>query len=158
MSASFTPGIDFFVVSRVSVGVAIPLTYSHSTGIDPSNGATIENTYTGGGAELRVGVDIPCASWLSIYPRAYTSFTSESYDERSSAPTAGGFNAGAKNGYGDKVVQVGLYVPVLVHVAPHAFVGFGPTVARDLAHSIDSSNVEIPSTAFGAGLTVGGWL
>jgi hypothetical protein len=55
---------------------------------------------------------------------------------------------------------VSLYAPILLHVAPHLFVGFGPTFSHSFAHSIANgaaSSASAESTSIGAGLTVGGY-
>jgi len=49
-------------------------------------------------------------------------------------------------------------IPLLVHVAPHLFVGFGPWLAQDLVRTVtyaDTSTLQNPSTRFGASVLVG---
>lgn len=56
------------------------------------------------------------------------------------------------------VVTVGLYAPLLVHFAPHAFAGFGPLVAHEALHTVDGRLGGVLATRIGASLVVGGWL
>ena len=53
-----------------------------------------------------------------------------------------------------------LYAPLLVHVARHLFIGFGPDVAHDLTHSYAYPNGSTQNhmTTLGAELEVGGCL
>ena len=53
------------------------------------------------------------------------------------------------------------YLPLLVHVAPHVLVGFGPRVAHDLTRSFSypgGATEQHPETTVGAGFVLGGWL
>ena len=53
-----------------------------------------------------------------------------------------------------------LYVPLLVHPAPHFFVGLGPFVTHDVDHEYTAQNGgkgKNEGTTVGAALTVGGW-
>jgi hypothetical protein len=54
-----------------------------------------------------------------------------------------------------------LRVPLLVHVAPHLFVGFGPTLEYDFQRNVTDGDLparDNPRTTVGLALTVGGWL
>ena len=150
VAVSFAPGFDYFVVNHVALGVAVQAAYENSTGLDGS--ATVHASTTSFSAIPRVAVDVPLASWLSLYPRATLFFGYQSQDETERAST----NASTQDFAG-----VGLYVPVLLHVAPHLFVGFGPNVSHELTHSYtfqDGTEQQVRATTFGAALTVGGWL
>ena len=135
--ASFTPAIDYFVARHFSIGLAGSGYYAHASykGGDPSNTTSF-------GLGPRVGVDVPLARGLSLYPRANIFFSHEATDRTSGLSTAS-----------DTVVALGIYAPLLVHVATHAFVGFGPYLAQDVSRT--GNNV---ATRVGAALVVGGWL
>jgi hypothetical protein len=114
-------------------------------------GATVTNETFGIGIAPRAGIDITVSSSLSLYPRASLSLGYGGYDEKS---------AGNENKTTDPYVSVGLYAPLLAHLAPHWFVGFGPTIAHDLTHPYSYPLVTYQNrqTTFGAALSVGGWL
>jgi hypothetical protein len=150
-STSFTiaPGIDYFVTNRVSLGIAFAIRSSHTSGIDATSQLPVTDDVVSGGAMLRLGVDIPISRWFSLYPRGGFSAGVVSYDERTN---------NSQNKYTENFVSVGVYAPLLLHVAPHAFVGFGPQVTRDLGRVIQHTSIENRTTSAGAGLIVGGWI
>jgi hypothetical protein len=134
-TVALAPGADYFIVNHVSLGATLSFTLatSGSSGEDtipavPANGSTIA-------IGPRVGLEIPVASNVSIYPRAFVVFGSQDVGH-----SGHGFSS------------VGLYAPALVHVAEHFFTGFGPYVERDL------TRVGENATRVGASLVVGGWL
>ena len=137
--ASFTPAIDYFVARHFSIGLAGSGYYAHASykGGDPTNTTSF-------GLGPRVGVDVPLARGLSLYPRANIFFSHEATDRTSGL---------ALSTVSDTVVALGIYAPLLVHVATHAFVGFGPYLAQDVSRT--GNNV---ATRVGAALVVGGWL
>jgi hypothetical protein len=55
-------------------------------------------------------------------------------------------------------VWLGLSSPVLVHLAPHFFVGLGPNVTQDLSRSYTygTASVQYRQTNIGAGTILGG--
>jgi len=146
---TIAPGIDYFVVNHFSVGGAFSVRSGHITGINPSAGYPVSDDVASVGGTLRFGVDLPMSTWLSFYPRGSISAGVVRYDEKSS---------NGENSYSVNVISVGLYAPMLLHLAPHAFVGFGPSVARDLDSAIPHSRIESRSTSAGASLVVGGWI
>jgi hypothetical protein len=146
---TLAPGIDYFVTRHFSVGAACAIRSAQVTGIDPSNRLPVSADMTGASALLRVGFDVPIATWLSFYPRASLSLGVDAYDQKS---------GDTENKYTENVLSLGVYAPLLVHVAPHAFLGFGPSVAQDLERANQRTNSEDRSTSAGAGLIVGGWI
>jgi hypothetical protein len=60
--------------------------------------------------------------------------------------------------YGEAYTYVGVYAPLLIHVAQHFFVGVGPSVTHDLHRAVDSTQYSNLATTFGASFVVGGWL
>jgi hypothetical protein len=147
-SYSVRPAADYFVVDHFSIGLAAMATRSS----DASNAAaavTVEQATTTLGAAATLGYDQPLASWLSVYPRASLGFahttvdTTTKIDETTSALTS---------------VTVALYVPLLVHVASHAFLGFGPSLSHDVVNRFENSKTDNLRTTLGGHLVVGGWL
>ena len=126
---SATPGVDYFVIDHLSVGLAVTFSYEAARGIDQ----------TGGAVAPRIGYDVGLARGLSLYPHLSTSIAT--------------YHVSGGNADAEALVFAGnLYAPFLVHVG-HAFVGFGPFLSRELVHT--KGNV---ATSYGADLVVGGWL
>lgn len=146
---TFAPGIDYFVMRHLSVGAALAIRWSANSGIDASNRLSVTEDLTEASGMLRVGVDFPLATWLSLYPRANLSLGIAAYDEKSGA---------SENKFTANVISVGLYAPLLLHMAPHAFVGFGPVVAHDLVRAYQGSGAQNRTTSAGASMMVGGWI
>ena len=89
-----------------------------------------------------LGYDIPISSRFSFYPRAWL-----------------GFGALASTGVTALRVYVSAFLPILFHVAPHFFVGFGPSITRDLVDKDPTRTSDNnPGTNVGGLLTVGGFL
>jgi hypothetical protein len=147
------PGLDFFVVAHLSVGISLLGTYDSGTGIDSTTTRPVSYSTHSLSAAPRIGVDIPLGKYASLWPAASIGFGLESYSES---------EATSSNDSNETYVWVGLYAPVLVHLAPHFYVGFGPSVSADLSRSITypqpSPSMQNRSANVGAGLTVGGVL
>ena len=151
-SESVLPGAEYFVVRDVSVGANV---YANAS--QTSNGPSYSANTASFGAAAHLGVNIPLGSAFSLYPRAYVGYG------HGSASSALRNTAGQELAGSDSFNEswVALDVPLLVHPAPHFFVGFGPRVNRDLYQQYDYPNAPSashPATSFGAGLLVGGWL
>ncbi|HEY1816019.1 MAG TPA: hypothetical protein VGG74_26910 [Kofleriaceae bacterium] len=147
------PGVDFFVLEHLSVGISLLGTYNSGTGIDSTTGGPVSYSTHSFSAAPRVGVDIPLGTYTSLWPTASMGFGLESYSESETT---------SSNDENETYVWVALYAPVLVHLAPHFYVGFGPSVSTDLSRSItypgSSASTQNRSTNVGAGFTVGGVL
>jgi hypothetical protein len=131
---TFAPGADWFVADHLSIGGAFALTK-----ISDSEDVTVTraNDYFAAAIGPRVGVEMTLSSSLSLYPRASV-FVG---DEES-------------GGTGGTLLYFSLYAPLLLHIADHFFVGFGPYVSRDFVR-YGTNNEEF---RVGANLLVGGWL
>jgi hypothetical protein len=154
-----TVGADYFFVDRVSFGGAASGSYSSNSGIDPTTRSQVTSSSTGGSVLVRLGVDIPMGKLVSFWPRASLGTSSRTIHENESG--------GGATTEVDNPVFVGLYAPLLVHPSPHFFVGFGPSVSRDLSHPVVVFDPNVAttgptqqntSTTVGVGLVVGGWL
>ena len=147
-SYSVSPAVDYFFANHFSVGLAAAAAHSSVESPAVAPATTRQDSTAFSGAAV-LGFDQPLASWLSVYPRAsvavgHTSFsTTRALDAANSATTN---------------VTVALYVPLLVHVATHAFVGFGPSVTHDLMNRFDQNDVSNLRTTVGGHLVIGGWL
>lgn len=136
----FAPGVDYFLARHFSAGLSGSTYYRHQ-----GRGAAPAADTTAFGVAPRLGGNLPLASWLSLYARGSVSFAHETTE-------------GASGARGATVVAVELYAPLLVHVATHAFVGFGPYLSHGLSRSVDRSPGNNTATRVGAALLVGGWL
>ncbi len=100
----------------------------------------------------RFGVELPLGSRFSFYPRAYLGIGH--YDEDLT-------DQDKEEHVTTDTIYVGIYAPVLVHLASHAFAGFGPFVNRDATASsnfVGGGSEANPGTRAGASALVGGWL
>ena len=144
VSSSGWVGVDHFVAQHVSIGVGAGVSYARSDG-----GSTTRESWSVYLAP-RVGYDIPISPRFSFYPRAALGFGVDSYNLESGV---------AQNASTTLLIYVGAYAPILWHAAPHFFVGFGPSISRDLVNKDPSyPSTSNLSTTVGAALTVGGWL
>ena len=146
--------IDYFVIDHVSLGVGANIASSYARGIDPTTSVPVTSSYNDVSFAPRLGLDLPLGSAFSIYPQFELAVGHAVYDETS---------AGSEDKYAEDTVSVSLFVPFLVHPAPHVFIGFGPTAYHDLSNSVSYPEPLAPSvqnreTTFGLGTILGGWL
>jgi hypothetical protein len=150
-SATFSPGFDYFVSDHFSMGIGVTASYGSASGTDPTTGGAVSSSRTGFGIAPRIGANVPIGASLSFYPRVSLGYGYSKDTETSSA---------GQNSPSEEYGWFGLYAPLLVHAAPHFYVGFGPSATTDISHSFayPGGSVSNKGTSFGAGLTVGGWL
>jgi hypothetical protein len=139
------PAADYFVIQGLSVGGQI--SYRHDHG---SSGGTAQDALTGStdvdtfGIGPRIGYNIPIGDLFSFWPKLALIFTDE-----------------ATKGASGNSFDVQLYAPLLLHLAPHFFVGLGPQIQTDLAVSanVGGQPVKDPpkTTSYGLYFTIGGW-
>ena len=147
--------LDYFVIDHVSVGFATTFSTAYSRGIDPTTGAVINSSTGGVTFAPRLGADVPLGASFSIYPQFELGIGHQTYDET---------GEGSGDQYVDDTVSVDLYVPLLVHPAPHVFIGFGPSVYHQVSSAVTyPADPLVPAvqnreTTVGARLVVGGWL
>jgi hypothetical protein len=148
-SFAVEPGLDYFVIDHVSLGFVVGGTYSRGTGGDPLTG--LSSSGEGGGWYIgpRVGVDLPLGNVVSFWPQVTVEAGTSVEDAKE-----GSF----ENNYSIVEAWASVYAPLLVHVAPHLFVGFGPWFAQDMVRTVtyaNASTLQDPSTRFGASVLVG---
>lgn len=138
---SIAGGFDWFVADAQSLGASA--FYRNSSHVVEFYGDT-EDVHAIG-ISGRYGVALPCFSWLSVYPRLSLQYSVEDgrYDQTGESHS--------------KIITLSFFVPALVHLAPHFFVGLGPSVSNDLMHT-EQRGEDVRRTAFGAGTLIGGWL
>ena len=147
--------VDYFAAPHVSIGGALSLTGSSGNGFDGSTGAPVQYNDTQWMVWLRLGVGLPILPWLSFYPVGEIGFGGQTYNETEN---------GAQNQSSGALVAVSLYAPLLVHPAPHAFIGFGPGIYQDLSAQYtdpalpNSPSIQNRETTLSLSLVVGGWI
>ena len=132
---TIAPAIDYFVIRNLSVGGALRFDYTSNPG----------GHSTGFGVGPRVGYNIPISDLLSIWPKAGLSIEHTSVTTKVTTPVV------ADNSSSNTAVALNLFVPIMIHPAPHFFAGFGPFLDTDLSG-------DNKATTFGAKLTLGGWI
>jgi hypothetical protein len=142
-------GGDYFVADHVSFGGGFSVTAIDVAGQNVATRNPYTKTDTAYAFFVRLGVEIPLGKAASLYPRASLGMEGESFRTDEGSAT----NAGSDSG-----LYASVYAPILVHVARHFFVGFGPDAYTDLGRTFSPGNQTINATSVGAGLTVGGWL
>jgi hypothetical protein len=125
-SVLIQPGLDYFISPDVSVGGL--LSYAH--GAVASIG---DDTF---GLQVRAGYNLQLNAAFSWWLRAGLGF----------------FHGSDSLGHSGSTLPFQLFLPVLWHLVPHVFLGFGPTVTTDLVTS-DSLTKQ---TYLGAQLVLGG--
>jgi hypothetical protein len=131
------PAADFFVIDNLSIGGFVAFDYT-KTGDSDSNRFSIGP---------RVGYNLPFSDLISIWPKVGFSFAHTSVTNSTSGP--GGSTVSVSNTA--DAFALNLFAPIMLHPAPHFFAGFGPFLDTDLSG-------DTRATAFGARLTIGGWI
>jgi hypothetical protein len=151
VNGQFTIGTDYFLADHFSFGGGAGAGWSNATGAD-ANGNSVTNSSTSYSFFIRFGAQIPIAGPVSLYPRVTLGVAEVSQDEKSQA---------GEDSYNYSRIWVGGEIPVIVEVAPHFFVGLGPSASRDLSRNYSfpsGQQASNPSATLGAGAIVGGWL
>ena len=153
------PGIDVFVVDHLSLGVDLAFGRADSTGY-AADGALYTSRATHLSAGARVAVDVPLGAHLSWWPRVTAGYKTTHEEEPLPSgpltPSSAGPATGVTNARGAFVV---VYAPLLVHPVAHFFLGFGPTMSRDLGRTASVAVRPVhDQTTLGAYALVGGWL
>lgn len=120
------PGADYFFKDNLSLGVGVNFGQIFQSGEDA----------TSVGVNVRAGYNFMYDEKLSFWPKLSAGFV---YNKNTT------FLFGADGTF----FQLGLFAPVLLHPAPHFFVGLGPNVDILLG---DSSGLS-----FGARTVIGGY-
>lgn len=157
----FQPGFDAFVLDNVTLGLTFRLVDTKSTGLS-SSGAPVTTTSSGQALGARAGLAIPASSFVSVWIRFGFQIGEEQRSiEGEDAPAQPGQpsskTTAASWQYTVSLATASIGVPVLLHVAPHLFVGFGPYASTDVSGSTDRGR-DLRSSVIGAGGILGGWM
>lgn len=131
------PGVDYFVIDRLSVGAFV--------GIDYSSVANLSTTVFSVGP--RVGYDIAFSDHFSIWPRAGLSFNSTKL--KTDDEEVGGVSVPGSSSSND-AIAINLFAPILFHTN-RFFAGVGPALDTDLSG-------DAKATTFAVRVTLGGWV
>jgi hypothetical protein len=146
---------SYFVVDHVSLGLAVGFAGNFGKGIDATSGGTVTYSNASFSFGPRVGANISMGRAFSLYPQFTLGIQHEAYDELA---------ASSENHAAIDVVSVDLFVPLLVHPAPHVFLGLGPHLYHELSSSVTFPNdplvpaTQNRETTVGAAFVLGGWL
>lgn len=131
------PGLDYFLQDNISIGGTVGYTSTSQK----SGGTDVKSSAISIGP--RVGYNVAVAEKLSVWPRAGLMYSSISAD----------FGGGSKSG---STMSFELNVPLLVHLAPHFDVGFGPFYRSDISSKFDGADAN-KDTTYGLATEIGGW-
>jgi hypothetical protein len=142
LKLTLQPAVDYFVIDNLSLGGFV--LYSHESSSPGGGGPSSHSDTFGVGP--RIGYNIPLSDTLSFWPKAYVQMAySTAYSGGSST---------------DMTWDVGGYAPLVVHPAPHFFLGLGPYVQTEFANTVSANNQSQTgpkTTEYGLQFTVGGW-
>jgi hypothetical protein len=151
------PSLDVFVIKNFSIGGALSLGHSSTKAqttvtLPSANGGAFDVSTRTATWLLqlvpRAGYNVALADWISLYARLGVVLGAESVEF---------------NGENDFSSYLGLLLdaPLMLHVAPHFEIGFGPNVYFDLLRNHSRpQNVVGPDgkkASIGMDLLVGGW-
>ena len=155
---SFSPGMDYFFLRNVSVGLDLGVAYSDtkSYGADSS---LVEATSTTLSAGPRFGLNVPLTRALSFYPRVTLGVESV-HQELSLVKGRTISTPASATGSGTKT-QAGLWIsgsaPLLLHPMPRFFVGAGPSIFHGFARTQEGPDIGGQRTSVGLTITTGGY-
>jgi hypothetical protein len=144
---NFAPGVDYFLVNNVSIGVDVFISHQAGTTFG-SNGAQTNTDSMVVGFAPRLGVNLPLTALLSFWPQAEVGFGTVATNQTSGLGT---------NEHTRTRSWVQVSAPFLIHPTSHFFVGAGPYLFHELSDA-DQNGYENEATTLGSSLVLGGWL
>jgi hypothetical protein len=139
-SVTLAPALDYFVADHVSLGGQVVLLYARNGGAK----------LTAFGLGPRIGYEFPLSEKVSLWPKLSIIYATANVD--SGVSTLGG--SVTFDGWS---LAVDVFAPLLFHVVPHFFLGFGPDLSTELVAKASGKDA-IKTTSIGGLFTVGGWL
>jgi hypothetical protein len=138
------PAADYFVIQGLSVGGQILYRHDHGSSPGTDGGPSTSSDTDTFGIGPRIGYNIPISDLFSFWPKLALIFTDV-----------------ATKGASGNSFDVQLYAPLLLHLAPHFFVGLGPQIQTDLTVSANAGGTAVKdppkTTSYGLYFTIGGW-
>jgi hypothetical protein len=137
------PAVDYFVIDNLSIGGFLQFNY---TSASDGHASTF-------GVGPRVGYNWTLSDLVSIWPKVGLSIDNTDTTTSAAAATGAGVLPGTtvSTSVNGTSVALNLYVPIMLHPAPHFFAGFGPFLDTDLSG-------DNRATTWGGKLTLGGWI
>jgi len=160
-SILFDPGVDYFFAQHLSVGGFGRVSYSVGKGYDYF-GPFIETKDTGYGAGARIGFNVEASKWLSVWPKVGFGVThNDTTQTVLGAPAGFSSITTYQRELKTNATWIEFSVPLLLHAAPHFFVGMGPYVYSDISRTSTSAtgqSQEHRRTGIGVTFSTGGWI
>ena len=139
-TVTLAPAADYFIIKNFSIGGTIGLDYRKA-------GDLTGTRFTLG---PRVGYNVEISRLLSVWPKLGFSYAHTNQDYRRGA-NVNGVDTTLSASNSSNGIALNIFVPIMLHPAPHFFAGFGPFLDTDLSgHN--------RATVWGFKLTMGGWI
>jgi hypothetical protein len=152
MEAGVAIGIDRFVAPHFSIGLDAGASYADDQGYGVQTLQQTKSTSLTGG--VRLGYDVPLGELFSLYPRLTLGISST----HSETTVLAGWNTFAASSVSSSIGPVvNLYAPLLLHLIPHVFIGFGPRLQHSFGVQRGGPYDGTQSTLVGGDLVLGGW-
>lgn len=148
-SFSIAGGLDWFFTRNQSLGLSAFYDNQETPGFPPGPLVTHGTAFGGG---VRYGFVLPFYSWFSVYPRMALVYSRVTVDIPADIVSSASSVSTASD-----VLTASVFVPAMLHLATHFFVGVGPTVSEDIVHT-QETGPQTRRTALGASTIIGGWL
>jgi hypothetical protein len=139
-TVTLAPAVDYFIIKNLSIGGTVGLEYRKA-------GDLTGTRFTLG---PRVGYNFEVSRMLSVWPKLGFSYAHTNQDFRRGA-IVNGNQTTIEVSNDSNAIALNLFVPVMLHPAPHFFAGFGPFLDTDLSG-------DNRATVWGFKLTMGGWV
>jgi len=152
--ADIDVGIDRFIVRNFSLGIDAGAHYFDRRGYGATTFDEIKGTSFSGG--VRFGYNLPIGELVSWYPRL-TLGVSAAHSETTTLKVSNGSEFPPPSSESAIGPWLNLYAPLLIHLAPHFFVGLGPRWEQEFGVTRGGPRNGTKSTLLGAQLVVGGW-
>lgn len=149
--ASVAVGVDHFVARHLSIGLDASAGYFDNQGYGVDTLEETKTTSISGGA--RFGYDVPLGKLFSWYPRVTLAIL-RTHSKTMAVAGGNGFDSSVSSSIGP---AVNLYAPLLLHLAPHFFVGFGPRLHHNFGVQRGGPYDGTQFTRVSGELVVGGW-
>ncbi|MDB4988172.1 MAG: hypothetical protein JWN04_3350 [Myxococcaceae bacterium] len=139
-SVTLAPAADYFVLENLSLGGVVGVTYQKT---DEIKGARIT-------LGPRIGYNFEVSRLLSFWPKLGFSYAHTTNSKQQLAAVPGGTSTFG-NHTSANAIALSIFIPLMLHPAPHFFAGFGPFMDSDLSG-------YNRATVLGVKLTLGGWI
>ena len=155
-NVSVEPAFDYFTLANLSQGATAFVRYASST---TASGVDAKSTLVG--VTGRIGNNFWLASGVSFWPKLavgiWHNWLTYSAPSTGYTVTIDGvvMPIGPNSHFSEDALFLEVQAPVLLHLARHFFVGFGPDAFVDVLHAAGSASNR--RRFVGASSTIGGW-